>query len=225
MPPSPTQWVPNNTISAAFRVRPATTLDGSLSAATDAAVRTAWRAGALLGAVALLAVSCSASPAVDTGPLGKGSDPGGICGFLHPGEVFSYGETFLQNTGGSDAVITKVDLVHARNLRLVASYVVPIKANWDMGAGGGFPLPPEPGIEWSQRAIAVGAAIPPPAHGVRHYDLLTVLKPTGPLARAEGIDVFYQEAGTRYHMQTDYRFVLFVGKQCPDNWPLKYPDD
>ena len=62
-----------------------------------------------------------------------------------------------------------------------------------------------------------------PAQGRDHADLLTVIQPTGPLAEVQAIDVFYQESGTNYHMQTRYRFVLLVGKACPDDWPSKYP--
>jgi len=173
-------------------------------------------------AAALLATACSSGPAIDTGPLGNGGDPGGLCSFLAPGVVLSYGATLLENTGQSAVVVQKVDLVQPRHLQLVASYVVPTRGNFEVGVWDGFPPGPQPGVEWSQRMRAAGARIPP-AHGTHRADLLTVLKPTGPVAEAQAIDVFYREGGQQYHMQTHVRFVLLVGRHCPANWPLKYP--
>lgn len=165
-------------------------------------------------------------PAMNTGPLGNGGTAGGICAPLAPGQVLSWGITYLGNTGSSDAVIEKVALVNARNARLVASYVVPITGNNEYGSLAGYP-PPEhtqPGVDWPAHQGVPGASVAP-AHGRDHADLVTVIQPTGtgPLAEVQAIDVFYQESGTNYHMQTHYRFVLLVGTTCPDNWPLKYP--
>jgi hypothetical protein len=167
-------------------------------------------------------------PAVNTGPLGDGGTAGGICVPLAPGQVESWGITYLGNTGGSDAVIEKVALVKARNARLVASYVVPITGNNEYGSYFGYPPARhlEPGVDWRAHQRVPGASVAP-ARGLDHADLVTVIQPTGgPLAEVQAIDVFYRESGTNYHMQTHYRFVLLVGQGldvCQGDWPDKYP--
>jgi hypothetical protein len=187
--------------------------------------RIALVAAAVLAAalIAFLVVS-TLSPAMNTGPLGNGGTPGGICVPIARGQVFSWGVTYLGNTGSSDAVIEKVDLVKARNLRLITSYVVPIIGHQEYGSWFGYPpAPHQPGVDWPRHTRAGGTRLPP-VHGLDHADLVTVIQPTGPLAAAQAIDVFYQESGIGYHMQTHYRFLLLVGqKTCPANWPEKYP--
>jgi hypothetical protein len=209
--------------------RPATTPDTLLSGShrltsTHARIAVLVAAVVAAGLIALTLVSHFA-PGINTGPLGDGGEGGGICIPIARGQVESWGITYLGNTGSSDAVIQKIDLVQPRNLRLVASYVVPITGNFEYGSYYGYPpAHTELGVQWPQHKRAIGASIPP-QHGHAHGDLLTVLKPTaGPVAEAQAIDVYYQESGTSYHMQTHYRFVLLVGqKTCPDNWPQKYP--
>lgn len=163
-------------------------------------------------------------PGVNTGPLGDGGTAGGICIPLARGQVDSWGLTYLANTGSSNAVIQNIDLVKARNMRLVAAYVVPITGHDEYGSWFGYPPSHlAPGVDWSKHTRAVGTVLPP-VHGLDHADLVAVLQPTGPVAEAQGIDVFYQESGINYHMQTPYRLVLLAGqKTCPDNWPQKYP--
>ena len=181
-------------------------------------------AAVLVAALFAFFVVSTAYPAVNTGPLGNGGTAGGICVPLAPGQVESWGITYLGNTGSSDAVIEKVGLVKARNARLVASYVVPITGNQEYGSWFGYPPPPQhqPGVDWSAHQRVPGASVAP-AHGPDHADLVTVIQPTGPLAEVQAIDVYYQESGTNYHLQTHYRFVLLVGQKCTSNWPQKYP--
>lgn len=170
-------------------------------------------------------VVSAVEPAVNTGPLGNGGTAGGICAPLAPGQVLSWGVTYLGNTGSSDAVIEKVALVKARNARLVASYVVPITGNNEYGSMLGYPPPSHlpPGVDWHAHQRVPGASVAP-AHGREHADLVTVIQSTGgPLAEVQAIDVFYRESGINYHMQTHYRFVLLVGTACSNDWPQKYP--
>jgi len=205
-----------------------TTLDGSKSGDTTnltsrARIRIAAVAAAILtGLIAFFVVS-AAYPSVNAGPLGNGGTVGGICVPLKPGQVESWGITYLGNTGSSDALIEKVGLVNARHARLVASYVVPITGNNEYGSWFGYPPPPDhqAGVDWKAHQRVPGASVAP-EQGLHHADLVTVIQPTGPPAEVQAIDVFYQESGTDYHMQTHYRFVLLVGKQCPDDWPQKY---
>ncbi len=182
-------------------------------------------AAVLVAAVVAFFVRSALDPAVNTGPLGNGGTAGGICVPLAHGQVESWGITYLGNTGSSDAVIKKVDLVNARNARIVASYVVPITGNNEYGSWFGYPPARHlaPGVHWPAHQRVPGASVAP-AHGPDHADLVTVIQPTGPLAEVQAIDVFYQESGTNYHLQTHWRFVLLVGqKTCPSNWPQKYP--
>jgi hypothetical protein len=162
---------------------------------------------------------------VNTGALGDGGTSGGISVPMAAGQVESWGITYLGNSGSSDVVIERVDLVKPRNVRLVASYVVPITGHQDYGSWLGYPpAPNQPGVQWSRHSRAVGARLPP-AHGLDHADLVTVIQPTGgPVAETQAIDAFYRKSGTQYHMQAHYQLVLLVGKKsCPANWPQKYP--
>lgn len=179
---------------------------------------------AAIAAVILMASSCGGDPAVNSGPLGDGGDPGGICVPIRPGQVESWGITELINTGRSNAVIETTRLDSARRLRIVDAYVVPITGPQEYGSWFGYPPAPyQRGVEWSQRTRAKGARVPPRS-GSRHADLLIVLQPAGPVAKARGITVLYREGGTQYELRTHYRFVLLVGKKtCPTNWPAKYP--
>lgn len=217
-------------MSAATLGRPATTLAGSVSGNPKRVLtRTGVRIAALAAAVLVAAlvaflVTSAGDPALNTGPLGNGGTAGGVCVAIPRGQVESWGITYLGNTGNSDAVIEKIGLVKARNLRLAASYVVPITGLREYGSWFGYPpAPHQPGVDWPGHTRAVGTRLPP-VHGLDHADLVTVIQPTGPLAEAQAIDVFYQESGTNYHMQTHYRLLLLVGKTtCPGNWPEKYP--
>jgi hypothetical protein len=186
----------------------------------------ALAAAVLVAALISLFVLSAANPSMNTGPLGNGGTPGGICVPIGQGQVLSWGITYLGNTGSSEAVIDKVGLVKARNARLAAAYVVPITGRNEYGSGFGYPpaqhLPP--GVDWPAHKPATGARVPP-ARGVDHADLITVIQPTGPLAEVQAIDVFYQESGAKYHLQTRYRFVLLVGQTtCPSDWQQKYPN-
>jgi hypothetical protein len=187
-------------------------------------IRIAVVVAAVLVAGVAFFVKSAVAPAMNTGPLGNGGTPGGICAPVASGQPLSWGITYLGNTGGSDAVIEKVALVNPRNARLVASYVVPITGNNEYGSMPGYPPPQHlpPGVHWGAHQSVPGARVTP-AQGRDHADLVTVILPTGPLAEVQAIDVVYQEFCTNYHMQTHYRFVLLVGKACPDNWPDKYP--
>jgi hypothetical protein len=182
-------------------------------------LRTASRIAALAGLVILLAAACG-GPSVDTGPLGDGGVGGGICAPIRPGGVMSWGITVLRNSGNSNAIIKKVSLVGADNMQLAASYVVPITGKEDYGAWPGYPpAPPHRGVEWARHSLANGARIPPD-RGLRHANLLTVMKPMAQVSKVLAIDVLYRESGTDYELLTHYPIVIVLGgiNACPDNW-------
>ncbi len=179
---------------------------------------------AALAAAALLATSCAAS--VNTGPLGKGGTSGGICQPVRPGQVVSWGQTDLFNTGSSDAIIESVSLVQPQHVRLIAAYVVPITGLLDYGDWNGPPqrVPHLAGVQWARHTRARGAHVPP-RHGLPHADLVAVLKPTARVAKALALRVRYREAGTQYVMQTNFRLVFLWGglNVCASNCPRKFP--
>jgi hypothetical protein len=194
---------------------------GSLPACHPETVTRAVSWIAAIAAMVLLAASCG-GPVVNTGPLGNGGDSGGICVYLHPGAVLSYGVIGLRNTGSSEAIIQQVSLVKPQHLRLVASYVVPITGHLGYGVWDGYPpAPHQAGVEWARHTRAVGTHLPP-THAFEQANLVIVLKPTGPVGKALATDVFYLEGGQQYEMQNTYRFVL-IHHQCPRNWVRKYP--
>ncbi|HEY1617729.1 MAG TPA: hypothetical protein VGG25_08930 [Streptosporangiaceae bacterium] len=186
-------------------------------------MRTGGRIAAIT-VVVLLASSCGGDPAVNSGPLGDGGSPGGICVHIRPGQVESWGLTELVNTGHSNAVIETTRLDSAQHLRIVDAYVVPIAGSQEYGSWFGYPPAPyQRGVEWARHTWAKGARVPPRS-GSKHADLLVVLQPTGPVAKAQGITVLYRDGGTQYELRTHYRFVLLVAKKtCPIGWPAKYP--
>jgi hypothetical protein len=185
--------------------------------------RTISRIAASAGVVLLIS-SCGADPAVNSGPLGDGGNPGGICVPIRPGQVESWGITELVNTGRSNAVVETTRLDNARHLRIVDAYVVPITGSQEYGSWFGYPpAPHQRGVEWTRHTRAKGARVLPHI-GSKDADLLIVLQPAGPVAEALGITVLYREGGTQYELRTRYRFVLLVGKKtCPASWPAKYP--
>ena len=110
----------------------------------------------LAGSIAYFVVT-RVTPPMNTGPLGNGGTAGGICVPLAPGQPLSWGITYLGNTGGSDAVIEKVDLVNAKDARLAATYVVPITGlNEYGGLAGPF------AVGAAGEPLAARAAVPPP---------------------------------------------------------------
>ena len=177
----------------------------------------------LAGSIAYFVVT-RVTPPMNTGPLGNGGTAGGICVPLAPGQPLSWGITYLGNTGGSDAVIEKVDLVNAKDARLAATYVVPITGLNEYGGLAGYPAGQHlaSGVDWAARQRVPGGTVAP-VQGHDHADLVTVIQPTGPVAEVQAIDVFYREDGTNYYMQTHYRLVLLVGQQCTNNWSDQHP--
>lgn len=165
-------------------------------------------------AAALLA---SCANAINTGPFGNGGGQGGICSPVGPGGVLSYGGQEFRNSGPDTGFIDKVTLYRPRELRLVAAYVVPITGRDLYGNWVGYPpaarAVKQPGVQWAQRQRADSARIPP-AHGHGVTNLLLVLKPTGKVGTAQGIDVYYREAGQLYHLRTGFVLKVITARQC-----------
>lgn len=175
-------------------------------------------AAASFGAAALLLAGCSGG-VLDNGPLGNGGDPGGLCVPVRVGGVFTYGITTFTNTGSSVAVVDNVALADPDGAQLVAAYVVPITGNDIYGVRFGFPpdrnLPA--GVDWARHTRADGARIPPSPAFFKFENLLVVVKSLEPMATATGIDVYYREAGQRYHFRSPIVFLLTTGS-CAGNW-------
>lgn len=176
-------------------------------------------AAASLGAAALLLAGCSSGGVRENGPLGNGGDPGGLCVPVPVGGVFTYGITTFTNTGSSVAVMDNVALADPDGTRLLAAYIVPITGNDIYGVRDGFPpdrnLPAS--VDWARHTQADGTRIPPSPAFFKFENLLVVIKSLRPIATATGIDVYYREAGQRYHFRSPIVFLLTAGT-CGPNW-------
>ena len=173
--------------------------------------------GGLAIALALLLAACSGTshPNGD-GPFGKSvSDVGGQCFPTPKGDAGTFAALGFGNSGGP-ARITKVSLVDARHLRLVAAWVVPTTGPDSWGVFDGYPpkgIPgPDgnkgaPGEHWNEHQWADGAVIPH-LRGQDQEDLVLVLKPLGSEGIAKTEIVYYTSGGTRYMLNLGAWIVL-----------------
>jgi hypothetical protein len=157
------------------------------------------------------------------GPLGNSvSDAGGQCFPTPKGDVGTFAVLGFGNSGGP-ARITKVSLVGARHLRLVAAWVVPATGPSSWGVFDGYPpngIPgPDgnagaPGEHWSAHQRADGAVVPH-LRGQDEEDLVLVLKPLGPEGSATTEMVYYTSDGSRYTLNLGVWVVLVdSGQDC-----------
>jgi hypothetical protein len=167
----------------------------------------------------LLSASCGAAPAVNTGPLGDGGQPGVLCNPVHSRtQSLTNGFTALSNSSKSPVVINHISLDSPHRLRLLAAYVVPIAGHNLVGDWAGFPPSARElsaGVEWAQRRPAVGAHIAPDRPN-QVVNLVVALKPEGLLGTAKGIDIYYSGGITQYHMltATQLRVVVSPPEHC-----------
>lgn len=105
---------------------------------------------------------------------------------------------------GPAAVIDQIRLTHARGLRLLAAYTVPVT-----GQGGGYgdrtgyPPPQRDlprGVLWSRRQRADGARIPHTPPKPAEVALVLVVQLTGPSGAYKAIDIRYHTADGHYEM-------------------------
>jgi hypothetical protein len=176
--------------------------------------------GLACGLALLLATSCSSGGGPDTdGPFG-GTDhsSGGICVHTRPGGVAFDGFEQFPNTGGP-ATITKVRLVHPRNLRLVAAWVLPTSGVLEgVGVGAGYPTASGiaangTGARWALRERIPGAVV---QHTRGHHAiaLVIVTKPSGKVGSSKAIDLYYESAGKHYLLNFPYGFTVKVAPTC-----------
>ncbi len=174
--------------------------------------------GLACGLALLLATSCSGGLDTD-GPFGgSGPNSGGICAPVRPGEVAYDGFEQFPNTGGR-ATITKVRLVHPRNLRLVAAWVVPTSGVLEgVGVGLGYPTASKiasggSGAHWDLRERIPGAVVRH-THGHRAIALVIVAKPSGKVGTSKAVDLYYESAGKHYLLHFTYGFTVKVARTC-----------
>ena len=171
--------------------------------------------GGLACGLALLTTSCSGSGRLDTdGPFGSGgTNSGTLCGPIPPGAVSHDSFDAFRNAGGL-ARISKVTLVGARHLRLVAAWVVPTSG--PLGdSGTGYPRASEfqPGFHWAQRQSIPGAIVRH-THGSDLINLVIVMKPTAKIGTATAVNLYYKSAGTRYLIHFPIGYKIPVGGHC-----------
>lgn len=172
--------------------------------------------GGLACGLALLAVACSNGGRLATdGPFGNGGPYSGTVGdCARPGGVAYSGAVGFHNMGRT-ATTEKVALVHPRNLRLVAAWVVLITGTDTVGVGSGYPpgSPLPPGVQWGQRQRVPGAVV---RHTRGHdiIDLVLVVKPSAKVGTATAINLYYQASGTHYLLHVPYGLKISVGRTC-----------
>jgi hypothetical protein len=165
----------------------------------------------------LLAACSSASSAssaggtggtgVNDGPLGGGGSSGGFCAPVRPGGSLAAGEA-LTNGGNQVALITGVTLWHARHLRLLSAWVLPVGNQATVGAVA-WPPPLSVVPNWRSRVPAVGARIP--AKG--DWQIVLRLAPDGSrTGSAAAVTVSYAEAGTMFVMRQQYSPTVTTGR-------------
>lgn len=168
--------------------------------------------GGLACGLALLLAACGASDKLSAhGPFGSGgTNAGTLCDAIAPGRVWHDSFDAFPNTGGP-ARIDRVALVGARHLRLVAAWVV--RTSGPLGdAGPGYPRASDfqPGFNWARRQSIPGAIVRH-THGHDLINLVIVMKPSGELGTATGVNLYYESAGTRYLIHFPIGYKLPVG--------------
>lgn len=176
--------------------------------------------GLACGLALLLATACTSRSGLATGgPFGNGNTgPVTVCDWTRPGGVVYDGYEAFHNTGGT-ATIEKVGLVHPRNLRLVAAWVVPIPVGAPIiGIGQGYPsasglASTAPGVQWGRRQHVPGAVV---RHTGSHrlVNLVLVVKPSGKRGTAKPIDMYYEAGGKHYLLHLPHGLYIWVGRTC-----------
>jgi hypothetical protein len=156
----------------------------------------------------LLLAACGGTGVnVNDGPFGGGGSAGGFCAPVRPGGSLAAGET-VTNRGQQAALITGVTLWHARHLRLLSSWALPVGNQGSLGAVA-WPPPLSVVPNWGVRVPAVGARIP--AGG--RWQIVLRLAPAGSrTGSAAAVTVSYQEAGTDFVMRQAYSPTVTTGR-------------
>jgi hypothetical protein len=156
---------------------------------------------------------CDSTPALNTGPLGDGGQPGALCNPVHSStQSLTNGFTALSNSSKSPVVVDRVVLDDPHHLRLLGADIVPIAGHDLVGDWAGFPPTGSElsaGVEWTQRVAAAGAHIAPDQSN-QVVNLVVALKPEGSTGTAKGIDIYYSSGSTQYHLLTATRLRVVV---------------
>jgi hypothetical protein len=171
--------------------------------------------GLACGLALLLTTSCTSGSRLDTdGPFGSGgTNSGTLCEQIRPGGVLHDSFDAFRNADGP-ARISKVTLVDARHLRLLAAWVVPTSG--PLGdSGPGYPRPSDfqPGFHWGRRQSIPGAIVRH-THGHDLVNLVIVVKPTSQIGTATAVNLYYEAAGTRYLIHFPIGYQVPVGHRC-----------
>jgi hypothetical protein len=166
-------------------------------------------AAALLAALALDACGSSS----DAGPFGNNTTPSGQCVPARPGQVISYGLSYVQNPTHHTATILHVFLRNNHGIRRVRAWAVPTMQLYGVGLG---PPPPQfkvVGFQWNRRQPAQGAQVVP-THGKDdrlNLVMLITLAPGRTRGRAAGVNITYRLNGNTY-LIPDRTFVVLAAK-------------
>jgi hypothetical protein len=173
------------------------------------------KAGGLAIGLALLLGGCGGSDGPSTsGPFGHPGNTRWVQCFpvTRRGGVGTFGGLSFHNRGSS-AKIENVILTKARDLQVVAAWVVPITGTDLLGVWSGYPphrATALPGVQWDKRQQAVGAMIPhTPGQNVEN--LVLVLKPSGAVGTANDVTLDYQSGGTKYRYDFQVGVIVYNG--------------
>jgi hypothetical protein len=155
--------------------------------------------------------------AVNKGPVaGGGGDPGTLCMPSSDGGAATYSIDKLENTANDDAIIEKVTVNEAENVKVLGIDVVPLSGSGTAGAPG---YPPDPklyrgtGFEWADRAPATGAVLAP---GDRSSVAIGLqLKTPTDSGSFLNLDVLYRVGDDTYQLTTSTKFMVApAGRAC-----------
>lgn len=162
----------------------------------------------------ILFTACTFGGPATPGPLGEaaeGGDSGEICVPAARQGQYALGMEVLSNPGNTDAVITGVDLVDARGLKLVDAVVIDIDG---LAIGARTSWPPTGAADtpaWRTAVPADGATIPANSTNRKNLVLHLSAEPNQP-ASLKAYKITYKVGRTTHEMQTTY--ALLVKASC-----------
>jgi hypothetical protein len=129
------------------------------------------------------------------GPLGRsGPTQNAVCTPI-PGWIITYGTEGVRNTGPAVATIQKLGYVHPRNLKVLATFVVPPRGNDLYGERNGYP----PKWLLAERRMTVR---PVKGNAPSDYsNAILVTRLTGPVGHADAVYLDYKENGKLYRLR------------------------
>ncbi len=109
--------------------------------------------------------------------------------------------------------------MHARNLRLIAAWVLSTNGTLEgVGVDAGYPTASKiaadgTGARWDLRQRIPGAVVQHTRRR-RAIALVIVAKPSGKVGTSKAVDLYYESAGKHYLLDYPYGFSVKVASTC-----------